>query len=262
MNNTIRHIVLNTIAGSAADLIVKNQITYLSTHYLGRYLDYEPWNAVKETAITAETPGVVTITPPGTPVASTTYSFVLIQLIPGAQGSSPKRVQKTVSVTTAAVAPNATALCDQFRSEYFAGQSSFNVVASGGATLILTAAAGSPYVSVKEYRSDATSYMTVSDPPTTPGIDTRGTPTDMQALGVSSALTTGTAYTLYGLRNNQHVGNSNRSKVNQAEDIYIWLNETEDETAYAALVTRMDEWYQSFASGGSTVDPEIIATAD
>jgi hypothetical protein len=57
-------------------------------------------------------------------------------------------------------------------------------------------------------------------------------------LGVPSAQVTGAAYTLYSIVNNEHTGQNNMQRVNQPENVYIWLDE--DASGYATWITDMD----------------------
>jgi hypothetical protein len=253
---TPRFIVLNTTAASAADLIVSNRITYLQKNRVGVFLNFEAGVYSKQTAISSETAGVVTVTPTS-PTNSTTYSFSFTQQFPNAQGSAPLSITKVISVTTPATGTiTATTINDQFRNEYFALQSTFQVVATGTTTLILTANAGYPVIYGSWYNA-GTSPGTGGVVNTISGIYKRGLAANLLALGVDSTLVTGAAYTLYALQNNEHTGYNNTAYVQQPERVYIWLNEAM--TNYAALITRLDEWASSFASGGTTVDPEEIA---
>ncbi len=258
--NSIRHIVLNTIAASAADLVVNNQTVYIGKSILGKYKNLVGGSTRKETAITSETAGVVTVTPPGTVVNDVDYGFYLTQWNPSARGASPKYVSSLISVHTPATGSlTATTLCNQFRNEYFALQNMFHVAATGTSTLILTADAGSPVI----YGS-ATSLSSLSSPVTLAvspiGIMKRGVPAAMEALGVPSDLITGAAYTLYSFETDDKVGVSNSMSVQQAGITYLWL--LESATNYSTLITRLDEFVASFPSGGSTYsDPEIAAVA-
>lgn len=255
MNNKIRHIVLNTTAASAGDLIVDDQEAYIQKYWLGKPKDFLGRHTRKETAITAETLGVITLTPTGA-ANSLEYGIQLTQLNPGATGTAQKQITKNITVTTPATgAVSATTICDQFKNEYFNVQSTFNVTvnATGAGTLVITAVAGSPFIFAKWLNLGGGASTDLVN--TTAGIDTRGTPTDMQALGVSSSLTTGTGYTLYSFRSLHEVGESNRSVETQYEDIYLWLNESM--TNYAALITRLDQFVAALGSGGA-FDPEII----
>jgi hypothetical protein len=183
----------------------------------------------------------------------------LTQLSPGAQGTAPKKIVKVIKVTTPATGSvTATTICDQFKNEYFNVQSTFDVTvnATGAGTLVITAAAGSPVIFASWVSLGGGAAGDVVN--TTAGVDTQGTPTDMEAIGVSSALTTGAAYTLYSIRAEHVTGESNRSIATQYEDIYIWLNEAA--TNFAALETRLDEFFGAYPDGGSTFpDHEFLA---
>jgi len=257
-----RNIVLNTTAASAADVVVDRGIVYLKNNRVGRYLDFTQTSWVKETAITSETAGVVTYTPT-TPLNSTTYSFTLTQLVPSAQGVSPKVITKLISVTTPATGSiTATTICNQIKNEFFAGQITTystgefqlttNALAAG--TVVMTASSGSPILFASWYNSGGGVAGDLIN--TTPGVNTRGLPANLIAAGVPSATASGTSYTLYAGQNKEHTGFNNTMQVNQPEEIYIWLNS--DMTNFAALITRMDELMNIYSAGGTVVDPLLI----
>lgn len=253
-----RNIVLNTTAAVAADFVQSNQIAYLQGNRIGRYLDFTPGSTRKEVGIAAETLGVVTNTPT-TPLNSTTYGMTLTQVFPASTGIVPEVVTRQISITTPATGViTATTISNQFKNEFFnTGSNPFQVTtnALGAGTVVITAAANYPVIFGAWVNLGGGVAGDVVN--NTPGVDTRGLPADLIASGVPAALASGALYTLYALQNNEHTGYNNTMKVNQPEEVFIWL--LESMTNYAALVTRLDEWLDSFASGGTAVDPEIIA---
>lgn len=260
MNSGIRHIVLNTLQASAADLIVKNQWAYIDSEPLGRVMDLEGGATRKELAVTSATPAVWTYTPPaGALLNSQNYGLRVTQWFPGAEGVEQKYITRDLVITTPATGTiTATSIANQFRNEIFTSTSPFDITASGTTTLILTASSTNPIVVVSWLNFGAGASTDLGE--TTTGIATRGTPAAMQALGVSSDDTTGTAYTLYSFAGDPPTGKSNSMRVNQYEVVYLWINQSA--TNYAAFITRMDEFVQSFPSGGSTYsDPEILAVS-
>ena len=232
-----RHIILGTTAptGSGAAVFISDQIIWANKNRVARYLDIEPKNVRKETAITSETAGVVILTP-SSPTNDTTYSFTLVQLNPNATGTQAERVERVISVTTPATGTvTATTIVTQFNTEYFSLASNpFNVAVTTGATLTLTASAGYPILWGSVYSSGGTVAVNNS----VAGIDTRGLAADLERLGAPSSLVTGTAYTLYAIVNNEHIGQNNMMRVNQPENVYIWMDEAA--SGYSTWVTDMD----------------------
>lgn len=232
-----RHIILGTTAptGSGAAVFIEDQIIWADKNRVARYLDIEPKNLRKETAILTETAGVVILTPSAV-VNDTIYSFSLTQLNPNATGTEAERITTVISVTTPATGVvSATTVNQQFLDEYFDVTSNpFHVTAVGGATLTLTAEADYPILFGAVYNSGGLVAVNNS----VAGIDTRGLAADLIRLGAPSTLVTGTAYTLYAIVNNEHIGQNNMMRVNQPENVYIWMDE--DAAGYGTWITDMD----------------------
>lgn len=260
-----RNIVINTITAAGAGIFVSNQIVWIEKNRVGRFLDLVAGETVKETAITSATAGVVTYTPT-TPLNDTDYSIQLTQLIPAATGVNPKQITKVLTIHTPATGTiTATTISNQFKNEYFSGQITtyssgvylLSTSALGTGSVVMTAAATAPVLFASWYAGGGVAGDVVN---TTSGIQTRGLPANMLALGVPSASITDTSYTLYSFGNNENTGQNNTMKVNQHEAVYVWI--ASNATNFAGAITRMDELINSFPSGGSTFsDPEIDALA-
>jgi len=252
-----RNIVLNSLAITAAggDVTVAQGVVYLGTNRLGRYLDLTQKSWVKQTGISSQTNGVVTYTPTN-PLNSTTYGFTLNQVNPSATGTMPDITTKLITITTPATGSiTATTISDQFKNEFFStGSNGFNVTvnATGAGTVVITAAAGYPFIWGSWYSGGVAGDLIN----TTLGIATRGLPADLIAAGVPSATASAALYTLYAGQNKEMTGFNNTMQINQPEEVFVWISESM--TGYAALITRMDELMNSYAAGGTAVDPLIV----
>lgn len=253
-----RNLVFNAaFAAVGADLVVSNQIAYLGGKRLGRYLDFTPGSVRKEVGIAAETLGVVTNTPT-VPLNSTIYGMLLTQVFPASTGIIPEIITRQISIQTPATGViTAITISDQFKNEFFnTGANPFQVTtnALGAGSVAITAAAGYPVIFGSWVNLGGGAAANVVN--NTPGVDTRGLPADLIASGVAAADASAALYTLYAFQNNEHTGYNNTMKVNQPEEVFIWLNEAAAD--YAAMVTRMDQFWDAL-SGAGTFDPEIVA---
>lgn len=238
-----QHIILDTVLGTAADLLVKERHLYIAGTLMYKLDDVSRGSVVKETSITSETAGVVTYTPPATPVNSTTYSIQFRVANPGATGAQDDPLVFNVSVTTPATGTlTATTLADQFRTVLATSPYSTYVTGSGTATLIITGNSGYPIV-IGSSTSPITSVQT------TIGVAKRGTPTAMAALGVGTTYgntvylngtqsLAGTKYTLYTSLEHRNIGESVTDRVNQGMLKMLWINE--DDGDAAALIAAID----------------------
>lgn len=256
---TPRHFVYNSYA--AADAVLANQIFAMQGEINVRLLDVVPNSVRKLAAVVSETLGVVTVTPTGTFLNSAYYSFSLTQQFPAAQGVNAKTVTKTYTILTPSTGTiTATTISDQFKNEYLSRETTllFTTNATGAGTVVITAVAGNPLITGK-YNQSVTSGTTMTVVQTTPGVALVGTPALMQALGVSSALTTGTAYTMYRFLSYDNIGEINSLRANQHDEVFIWLNQGDADLA--ATVAVIDEHFKAYTAGSTTVvDPEFLGT--
>ncbi len=136
--------VLNTITALGADLSINSDGTITVTNFAGAI----PTSAVKDVTLISPVTavaGVVTVTP--TAANSTLYKVT----INGYNTTYGYPQTVVLTYTTAASGDDATSICNAFRTQ-LAAQSSFSVVGTGTATLVLTgattvAAGTTPYVS-------------------------------------------------------------------------------------------------------------------
>lgn len=253
-----QNIVLNTTAGSG-DIVVKDRHLFIQGANFFKFDDVQYGSIVKETAITSETAGVVTVTIGATPAASTKYSFqIVVQPLLTAQGVAAAPIVLNFAVTSAASGQTTTTIADQFKSQYglVAGYPYFttNALASG-ATIVFTAAAGYPIITGTLGVDGSTTASTVVQ--TTQGIAKRGTPAAMQALGVPSALTTDTAYTLYSCLVATNIGESNTARVNQFVPKMLWIGE--NVANKSSFISRFDQAILAYTStSGTTIDHSVI----
>lgn len=249
-----QNIVLNSTAGST-DIVVKDRHFFLQGQVFFKFDDVVLGSMVKETAITSETLGVVTFTvASATPAYSTTYSLSLtIQPLLTAQGTANVPITRVISITTPATGTLTPTTVDaQFIAAINASLGTY-VLASGTTTLVVTALATYPILTGGWVVNPDTSTVTQ----TTQGIAKRGTPAAMQAIGVSSTLTTAAGYTLYSCLVASNIGENNTSRVNQLTPKMLWLSESM--TNYANFVLRIDQALLAYTStSGTTVDHSVI----
>lgn len=249
-----QHIVLNTIAASAGDWSVKNQTVYIQGVPFFKFDDVIVGSIVKETAVTSETAGVVTFTvASSTPAYNTTYAVTINVSNPNATGSQSNPIVQTIAVTTPASGTlTPTTVTTQFKAAINAAMGTY-VTASGTSTLVITGNAGYPVVTGSWATNPDASTVTQ----TTQGVPKSGTPAAMQALGVASSLTTGTAYTLYSVLVNSVVGEGNGAAAKGLIAKMLWLNQSDGNCAN--LVTQIDLTLAGYSTG-TTVDHLLIST--
>ncbi len=246
-NQNYKHLILDTIQASGQDISVVNKLFSLKGTPIWEFPNVAPDGIVKETAITSETLGVVTFTvAAATPAFSTVYSLAITIQNPGAQGADPDVIYKVIQITTPATGTlTPTTVTTQFKTAINAALGTY-VLATGTATLIVTALAGYPIVNGGWVQNPDASTVVQ----TTLGVAKRGTVAAMALLGaaantpqtiwLSGTANTfaGTAYTLYSNKSYNNVGIQNSIRQNQLTNVCIWVNE--GATNYSTFITDMD----------------------
>jgi hypothetical protein len=241
------YVVLDTVQALAADVTVANQQISFGNPLVPvcKWPSLMPGGACYLQASVAEVLQVTTLTPVA--AASSTYTFI-IQQYDIANGVTLSRMY---TMTTAAAGDTATTICNFFRTQINADDT-MKVVASGAATLILTAETGYPIFVVTITATGGGLTQATG----TAGVRSVNTLADLTREGVD---VTGAAYYRWHLEFLNYQGNSNTLGVRQYQ---IWEAFILTGAANrAALTTRLTEIMNTFASGGAVVDPEILAVA-
>jgi hypothetical protein len=137
----ITNTVLNTIAASAADIVLNNhQLSVTGTPTM----DFRKIEEVNTLPALNELLAIATVTP--TAADSTVFTINIRQYVGG------KLVVVPISYTTAATGDTATTICNAYRAminaNAIAAGGQLQVTTSGTATLIITALTGSPLLTV------------------------------------------------------------------------------------------------------------------
>lgn len=184
-NNINGYNVLTSLSAAGADISFANNKFSVTGG-----LVFDPRKVVSTSGIittVAEVPQVDTLTI--TAAASTAYRISIVQVKPNGVVMS-----EVFNYTSLASGDTATTIGDKFRS--MINQSNLEIVASGGATLILTANAGYPVFT----SSVAGSVGTIAIVLTTAGVYAVNTYASLVANGVpSSSLTVGATYTSWNV---------------------------------------------------------------
>lgn len=226
-----KHLILDTIAVTGDDILVKNGILYIAGTPIFKFDDVARNSVNKVAGVSSETAGVVTYSMASSVLNSTTYSITIRVANPNAEGAQQDPILFNVSVQTPATGSltNIT-LFDQFRAKLagIAYTPYFTTNGTGNATLVLTAVSGYPVIT-----GNATSPITVAQ--TTQGVQITGTPTTMATIGAGDNINTvwlsgtqgtfaGTLYDLYYSLEYQEVGESNAARVNLGSQTCLWVN--------------------------------------
>lgn len=228
--------VLSTIQAAAADISLTNNVLSITgcPDMDIRQITSVPSKAV---APVAETVGVQTIT--FTAVASTVYEFTVSQWVQ----SLNREVIVPFRYTSLASGDTATTIGDAFRSIIGLNDGGLSITASGGATLILTAGAGSPIFRILENSAN----IAVAN--TTPGVVGIGTYSyinnflDSVGIVPTGTLASGHTYSTTTFVFNHQDGDSNKSitsSVNQ-HTLYADVAASNYAAFLIALVTTITE---------------------
>lgn len=203
-------------------------------------------------AVVAESAGAITVTP--TNAASSDFSLVVGQYINGVK----KSIQ--ISTVTAATGSSATTICNAWRAQLAAAAPMLQVTPSGTATLVITAKAGYPLISVDVISLSATSGP-ISLSAGTAGTAAVGTYAALTNLGAVTipALVSGQSYTQFKVVSRSASANEVGGNVSQSRNVHtVCINASA--TNYAALAARLVEIIAALPSGGTTYsDPAFVS---
>jgi hypothetical protein len=238
------YVVLDTVQAAAADLGIANQ----QISFGNPKVPIAKWPTLIAgqcyiQASVAETPQVTTLTP--TAANSSTYTFFIQQY----NINTGETITRYYTYTTAASGDNATSICNAFRSQINADPI-IQITATGAATLILTADTGYPIFTVTITATGGGLVQAA----TTPGVRSKNLQADLARQGITVS---GAAYTRWHIEFSNFQGTSNTIAQSQPKVWEAFINEADADSG--ALVTRITELMQTFASGGTVVDPEILA---
>lgn len=277
MQRTVyRHIIADTLAPSGADLTVLQDVLYVNGVKIATLRDVRNQGAESIPAVTSETAGVVTFTvASATPAYSTTYGIYVIQANPNAQGADPNPIVKYYAVTTPATGTLTPTTVDAQLLALINADSSKHFTAAGGATLVLTAAAGYPILTGGWQQNPDSS--TVAQ--TTVGIQKQGTLAQMYSLGVA---TTGnpatppanfsntiwasgtagtladTAYDAFYFESFENIGENNTLRAAQGNQTVLWIGHSASNRA--AFVSILTAILGGFLRNGTSVSYKQLET--
>ena len=239
-----------TVQAAAADAVLNNHILSLTN---APSFDTRTIESAKLVAASGETVGAITITP--TLTASSDYSYVIGQYLNG--------VLKTVQISaiTAASGASLGSLCNELRAQLAAMSSQLKVTlnAANSVTVVITAIAGNPIISVKQISLTTTSGVSTVSAASS-GANAVGTYAALIAAGVSATtpIISGQSYTQLVVTARSAGAAEVAGNVLSSRVVSVSLI-NEAATNFAALNTRLGEIINGFGAGVTTADPKSIA---
>lgn len=258
-----KHIILDTVAATGGDILVKNRYIYVNGVALWKQDDVANGGVVYVASNSSVTPGVLTYDFPNTPLNNTTYTIQVTVSNGGGQGANNNPLVFNISVVTPATGTlTDNDVVDLFEAKINTPAYSDYFTASGTDDLVVTATTAYPVII-----GSAVSPATVTQ--TTPGVTKAGSLAQMAALGVGENGNTvwasgtkgtfaGTYYDLYYCLNYKEIGENNTALVKQANQVCLWI--PNGATNASDFVTALDNVLGGFLLDGTTVSEHQLET--